>query len=408
MRVYVVLLAVWLIASVSLTAKGAVEGFVVDGMHFYPLSGSDPDRNAVELGRPYGELRESYQFPLFGGVLEVPGHIEYNGILYTVERVSGIYDQTALEFLVLPGSVNAVSAIWGCPLLKAMDFGGAQYLSQISNLPMLETIDFELEGNVVIEPYNFEGLGLKEWEVPTCVNIIGNSVLRGWERLKELDLSSVKEVRVNSVVNLPELESLTMPASFENNSSWMSFNELPSLKKLVMSESYADGFCFVSCFADCAALIEIYCPSVIPVDVKRYVEGGEWPAMFAGASMSEESGLREDDVVYEWSNLGNEVIDRENCIVYVPQGCVEAYRAHPSWGVFKNIVEYDFASDAGIKMDVDTGMSVSVNDGAIQVVPDCDFEVYDIAGNRCAASGLSSGIYVVKTSSGAVVKVCVR
>lgn len=408
MKVYMVILAVWLISSISYTAKGAVEGFVFDGMYFYPLSGSNPDGNAVELGRPYGELRESYQFPLLGGVLDVPAIVEHEGVPYTVERVSGIYDQTGLESLVLPESVNAVSNIWGCPFLKVIDFGGARYLSQICNLPMLEAMDFDLEGKVAIEPYNFEGLGLKEWDVPICISIIGNSVLRDWKQLKKLDLSRVKEIRINSVVNLPELETLTLPASFENNSSWMCFNGLPSLRKLVMSETYADDFCFVSCFEECAALVEIYCPSVTPVDVKRYVEGGEWPAMLARASMSEEPGCIEDNVVYEWDNIGNEAIDRDNCVVYVPHGCLEAYRTHPSWKVFKNIVEYDFASNAMIKRDADVVVTVSVNNGAIHVVPDCDFEVYDITGKSCASTGLSSGIYVVKTSPGEVVKVGVR
>lgn len=149
---------------------------------------------------------------------------------------------------------------------------------------------------------------------------------------------------------------------------------------------------------------ELLWPTAVAPDLSNGLSA-DWDSY---SSSSEEDEYDSPEAIYEYANIGTDKVDAETCVVYVPQGCVEAYRAHPSWGVFKNIVEYDFASDAGIKMDVDTGVSVSVNDGAIQVVPDCDFEVYDIAGKRCAASGLPSGVYVVKTSSGAVVKVCVR
>ena len=79
-----------------------------------------------------------------------------------------------------------------------------------------------------------------------------------------------------------------------------------------------------------------------------------------------------------------EGVDKENCVLYVPKGCVEKYRAAEGWGEFTHIFEMDEGTSIG-------GLST---DGEA-------FDIYDIRGRKvCTAvssiDGLPKGIYVVK------------
>ena len=77
-----------------------------------------------------------------------------------------------------------------------------------------------------------------------------------------------------------------------------------------------------------------------------------------------------------------EGVDKETCVLYVPQGSLELYRAAEGWGEFTHIVEMD---GTGIS-------SVSVTDNI--------FDVYDMSGRKVRTAttsldGLLKGIYIV-------------
>lgn len=78
-----------------------------------------------------------------------------------------------------------------------------------------------------------------------------------------------------------------------------------------------------------------------------------------------------------------EGVDKENCVLYVPKGCVEKYRAAEGWGEFVHIVEME-----------GTGINGLINEGNV-------FDVYDLSGRRVRTAvssldGLPKGIYIVK------------
>ena len=99
--------------------------------------------------------------------------------------------------------------------------------------------------------------------------------------------------------------------------------------------------------------------------------------------------------------------------LYVPDGCIDAYRAVKPWSDFANIEEGDYS---GIADTPGSGLSVKVIDGVI-VVEGGDMavsapvvEVYS-AGGGCvyrgtdsSIGGLSHGVYVVRVG-GTVQKV---
>lgn len=113
-------------------------------------------------------------------------------------------------------------------------------------------------------------------------------------------------------------------------------------------------------FSGCSGLTAIYVYATEPANLS------------AAAARTRAGG----SLVFEGVNM-------ENCVLYVPKGCVEKYRAAEGWGEFTHIVE----------MDEGTCISGLITDGEA-------FDVYDMSGRkvRTATSsldGLPKGIYVV-------------
>lgn len=90
--------------------------------------------------------------------------------------------------------------------------------------------------------------------------------------------------------------------------------------------------------------------------------------------------------------------------LYVPTGSAQAYKEHPLWGKFGNIVEKDMGGVDDVFANNDNSVSVFVSAGTIHIngaEADAAVAVYDLAG-RTAYSGTSKeialghhGIYIV-------------
>ena len=77
-----------------------------------------------------------------------------------------------------------------------------------------------------------------------------------------------------------------------------------------------------------------------------------------------------------------EGVNKETCILFVPEGSLNAYKAAEGWNEFKNIMEYNFSAIHAIAID---GQA-------------CD--IYDLNGRKVRANattleGLSKGMYIV-------------
>ena len=72
-----------------------------------------------------------------------------------------------------------------------------------------------------------------------------------------------------------------------------------------------------------------------------------------------------------------EGIDKETCILFVPEGSINAYKAAEGWNEFKNIIEYNFSAIHAITVD---GKSSNI---------------YDLQGRKVTDSQLSRGVYIM-------------
>lgn len=82
---------------------------------------------------------------------------------------------------------------------------------------------------------------------------------------------------------------------------------------------------------------------------------------------------------------GNSVfegVDKNTCVLYVPEGTADAYRAAAVWGEFTNILVIGSSGINGIILDGKT------------------FDVYDLKGrmiktNTTSLDGLPKGVYII-------------
>ena len=72
-----------------------------------------------------------------------------------------------------------------------------------------------------------------------------------------------------------------------------------------------------------------------------------------------------------------EGVNKETCILFVPEGSLNAYKAAEGWNEFKNIIEYNFSAIHAITVD---GKSSNI---------------YDLQGRKVTDSQLSRGIYIM-------------
>lgn len=221
--------------------------------------------------------------------------------------------------------------------------------------------------------------------------------LNNWSELETLDLQNAQMVCDRSVCRHPKLQTLILPFDMHgvtNDAGGVEssecFNGLTSLESVRMP-GQVSGI-FFNCFTGCNPK-HIYCPSAIPATLM--------------------DGMYYGDDTNAPSYIGKGTIDLDRCIVHVPEGAAEIYKAHTSWLMFKNFVE-DMAEGAAVKSvmtdnDGKRSLDAVVYGGRIIVGGrSTGFDLYDISGKGVENEGLCPGIYLVHASDGRTAKVQVK
>lgn len=335
------------------------------------------------------------------GTLVVTPTVEYEGVEYTLVDVDNITRQTNLKRLVIPDGVRRVRNISLCPQLRELVVGKVEHLIDIQDLPALEYVDIaEWDDFGPLIENCFNNVGLTHWVADKRL-LMQERCLLNCSRLEKLDLTDFFQeydydgngsyTELSQIGNdCPALKELRFPDFCYGEISWVA-RGCRNITTVYMPGNAWPGTILTDCVTSSPMLSEIYCPGATPLDV-RVTQGFEYNSMSVGNQKVN-------------GTIGGSV-DYQNCKVYVPVGSVDAYREHPSWKPFANIIEYDFASLKEVESDIsDFGIRVEGN----SIVSDSgDFEVYNLAGKRCADHGLTSGVYIVRSSTGAILKVVVR
>lgn len=307
----------------------------------------------------------------------VPEAVEYGGKRYPVTYIAHYVfsGMPALRSVSLPSSVRNMDYNFiECPVLE--------------EVKMPEGITGPFMELFVSCP------ALRSQPLPASVKSVGACVFSDCG-LTELVVDDQTYFGMDCVCNMPELTSITFKGHTDFGEN--SFCNLPLLKKLdltstgihiiqpgvfsicpALEELYLPAgdelMIFDDAFIGCPALKAVYCPQAVPPTVKKYDPWSDRPVEFGGPTGVEGS------------------IDKDRCVLYVPIGSAEAYRAAPQWNAFTQIVETDFASVEAPAADT-SGTA------------DAPVEFYDLHGRR--VSNPSGGIFI-RSQGNTRTKVIVR
>ena len=251
------------------------------------------------------------------------------------------------------------------------------------------------------------------------VTTIGESAFSDCYALTSVSMPSVTTIGEYAFLNCHALTSVSMPEV--TTIGECAFSDCHALASVSMPEVTTIGEC---AFLYCYALTSVSMPSVTTIGESAFsncyvLTSVDIPAsatMIGEGAFDGCSGLT--SVYCHWEEPLEcdprfEETVLANATLYVPDGCVDAYRAVKPWSNFANIEEGNYS---GIADTPESGLSVKVIDGAI-VVEGGDMavsapvvEVYSASG-QCvyrgtdsSIGGLGHGIYVVRVG-GTVQKV---
>ena len=287
---------------------------------------------------------------------------------------------TNLTYVSLPKSLTRIlsRAFSGCSNLRTITIPEnvtAIYNYVFYDCTSLTTIDFP-EGLTSIGSYAFSDChSLKSITIPESVTSIGAKAFRNCQSLKSVTLSDgITFIGDNAFLLCSNLDSIVIPQGMKKIER-ATFDRCINLKSVILPESITE--------LDMYAFIECYSLSTITIPANVRKIGNM--AFEDCQSMTSFYCCLENPQEIE---MGEDVFNRinEECILYVPQGSVQAYRNDERWNAFSEIREFD-----------ETEVKPVAHEAAVPV------EYYNLSGSKLPAP--QQGINIIRYSDGTVRKV---
>ena len=251
----------------------------------------------------------------------LPDHVMIDGVRYTIESVeAGAYNRPrTLRHLVIPDSFNYVDE-WAfcCNNLRSIYVG--------KKLDYFDNLTFCHCKKLCYIHIDKDNLHLKTYD-GMVFSKDGKKVLTWFRERRHLTIpEGVEEIAGIAFWNSDVLESVSFPSTLRKIGEEV-FDSCSKLRRMVLPEGleHIGG----QCFWGCRNLEYLDFPSTIT----------EWSyEVFIYCSNLQTLILRMPFVPDLYRKDDFDEVPVKTCRLFVPADLVEQYRAHPVWGVFKNIL----------------------------------------------------------------------
>lgn len=308
--------------------------------------------------------------------------------LRTVTIPESVNNLEAFAFMCCD-NLDSVTILGNIKGIDTQLFAGCQNLSYVSlpdniawigqmafdNCYNLQTIDIPESVTIIYENAFSNCISLTSINLPEGLSSIGSCTFCGCQSLESIIIpDGITFIGDNAFLLCSNLDSIVIPKGVKKIEMAM-FDRCYNLKSVILPESITelDTYAFIECyslstitipanvrkigsmvFEDCRNLTSFYCCVENPQEIEMGID------------------------VFNQIN--------EGCILYVPQGCAQAYRDDERWNAFSDIQEMGVT-----KVEHVSGQA------AVPV------EYYNLSGSK--QPGLQPGINIVRYNDGAVRKV---
>ena len=337
-------------ALLSLAYSGtSAYDFIVDNV-YYNIS-SDTDLT-VEV------TYEKSGYNSYSGDVDVPAQVSYDGTDYTVTAVGD----------------NAFRA---CTALTSVTIG---------------------EGVTAIGDYAFaECTVLTTVSLPGTLESLGKRAFTKCEALTSVVLpDAITSMGTYVFYKATALTELTMPAGMTEVPQCMAL-DCTALENITLHDNITT--LGTGCFRNCSSIASVTIPANVTV-INTFAFNG-------CSALTEVNVLATNPPVVGSTNA---FTTYSSATLYVPEGCVETYKAHSIWSAFNIIEEKDFSETTGIdNVSTNGGKTFNIVAGGILMNADgLAVRIYDVTG-KTVYSGISTlgeiitvpdgGIYIIRTGS---------
>ena len=345
--------------------------------------------------------------------IEIIGKYLFNGCsaLETVDIPLGVISIgealfaqcESLRTITIPESVRYLGnyAFWGCINLDSVTITGnlagietelfancvkLSYVSLPDNISYIGYYAFNCCYNLqtitipenVTNIYNdaFSGcISLTSIVLPDSLRYIGSAAFNACQALKSIKLpDGITFIDDNAFLRCVSLDSIVIPQGVDKIQNG-TFDRCSNLKSVILPENITELDTYA--FIECNSLLSI----TIPANVRRIGTSAfeDCQSMTSFYCRVEDPGQ---------ISLGENAFNRinENCILYVPKQCLQAYRADGRWTAFSDIRAIDA-----------TAVEPATHQSAVPV------QFYNLSGSK--QPGMQQGINIIRYSDGTVRKV---
>lgn len=334
----------------------------------------------------------------------------------------------SLASIGIPASVTEIdfSAFDGCKILASIDVdpGNPKYASS-------DGVAFNKDLSVLFCcPDGKKG----DYQIPASVTQIGYGAFNSCNGLTSINIpESVISIGGSAFYECSGLRSIKLPESVTSVGSY-AFANCTKLDDIVIPASVTS--IGVAAFEHCNYLMHIDLPSIPSIEDRMFYGCASLTSMKIPASVTSIgdeaflgcANLTSVEIPGSVVSFGNyafgycrrldsiicaattppaaepntfEMVDKTNCVLYVPLGCADAYRTAEYWDGFRDYVEKEFS---GVESVGDDSVKVTVEGDRVSVVgTDDPVMVYDLGGRKiltiygCSFS-LPQGICILKVA----------
>lgn len=237
----------------------------------------------------------------------------------------------SLQFLVLPPSATSSissSFLMNCYCLKtvSLPYGSTSAPSLYSDYAIKS---ITLPSSITALPSQFlaSARSLQEFNVPSTITSIGSSAFNGCSSLRNIEIpNSVTSIGTSAFAYCDSLRAVSIPSNITSVPSSL-FSSCYSLLSVVLPDTITS--IGTSSFYFCTALTSLTIPSGVTsigvdafrncISMQEYHLKPTTPPTLAGTNAF--SGIPAD------------------CVIYVPQGCLEAYQTATNWTAYAEYMQ---------------------------------------------------------------------